>query len=128
MDEMWQPTEAQVRQLEQMDAQRKGSAEERLRLRELTTPDAAKVALHRKLIDEFGLPWTIERLGPIRYAIVARRGQFLDPLSYARRPRLDPCLAPNSPEMVAQANSESVKLAQEYWDKARKAYAKQFAA
>lgn len=82
------------------------------------------VALHRQLITEFGLPWTVERLGRVKYAIVAKRGRFFDPLQYQRCPRLDPCLAPNSPEMVAMANSDRVRLAQEYRERARIDYAK----
>lgn len=129
MDEQnWQPTESEIKQLEQMERARQGSAEQRLQPRELTTPDDATVRAHRDLINEFGLPWTIDRLGYYKYAVIARRIGAFNPTQYARRPVLDPCLAPNSPEVVAIANSDRVKTIQEYWEKARRAYAKHSAA
>lgn len=129
MDEMkWEPTEAEARQLEQMEAVRRSSAAEQLRVRELTTPDDATVKFHRELINEFGWPWSIENLGYYKYACVARRIGAFNPVTYTRRPVLDACLAFNSPEVVAMANSDRVRTIHEYWEKARRQYAKQTAA
>lgn len=121
MDELlnWEPTEAERKHLEQMEATRQLSAAQKLQPRLLGTPDAERVALHKRLRERFPLPWSIDNLGPIAYAQVAKIGQFFDPFTNNRRPVLDPCLAPNDPIMNARANSDRVKAVQRYWDEAR---------
>jgi hypothetical protein len=63
-------------------------------------------------MEEFPLPWTIENLGPVNYAKVAKDGLFFDPfIETLYRPALDPLLAPDSPILKERETSERVQLA-----------------
>lgn len=104
-----EPTEEQKALLHQMEAQR-------LRLARKSSLSAseseARAAKHQALLGRFPEPWTIENLGPVNYYIVAKEGEFFDPLAEPPRfrPPLDRHIAPGSPELAIRANSERVKL------------------
>ena len=107
-------TETEIAQLEQMERERQEQKKSVYSASNLND----KHELHVRLMEEFPLPWTIENLGPVNYAIVARRGKFFDPLGPGRktyRPVLDPFLPPGHPILVERANSDRVKIAQEIY-------------
>lgn len=109
-------TETEIAKLEQMERERQEQKTSAYSASNQT--EREKYELHARLMEEFPLPWTIENLGPVNYAIVARRGKFFDPLGPGRktfRPALDPFLPPDSPILQERANSDRVKIAQEIY-------------
>jgi len=98
-----------------MERERQQQIEESSNFGASKLSDRQKIELHAKLMEEYPLPWTIENLGPVNYAKVAKMGGFFDPLGERPtfRPPLDPFLAPDSPILRARAQSERVRLATE---------------
>ena len=107
-----EPTEAQKRRLLQMETERQQSLRDGAKRALSGSVSEARAARHQALIARFPLPWTIENLGPIDYYIVAKEGEFFDPLAERPgfRPPLDPYLLPGSADLAALASSERVRL------------------
>lgn len=105
-----EPTEEQKRRLEEMELHRVRRIARKSPLS--ASESEAKAAKHQALLARFPEPWTIDALGPVNYYIVAKEGEFLDPLVEPPhfRPPLDRYIAPGSFELAQRLQSERVKL------------------
>jgi len=89
---LWEPSEWERGRIEREAAKRTTLPSERAAQKRSSSEKLYKV--HCALIERYGLPWTIERLGEVNYIIVAINGKFFDPRGYARRPILNPMQDP----------------------------------
>jgi hypothetical protein len=105
-----EPTEEQKQQLHAMEAQRLQQLGRKSVLS--ASQSEARAAKHQALLERFPEPWTIENLGPVNYYIVAKEGDFFDPLREPPRfrPPLDRYIPPESFEAAQRLQSERVKL------------------